>query len=292
MDRKIEIDPSAGVCYGVEKAIAIAQEELKGGKEVFGLGEMVHNDQETVRLAKLGLKTIDVSDLDKIGPARVILRAHGEPPSTYTMAAANNIKLIDATCPIVTALQKKIRKRYEGLNKQTEQIVIFGKKDHPETIGLMGQTNNAAVLVTAPEKIDQVDPGKKVYLYSQTTMDPGAFEALKQNIETLASTASAEKPLSTCSICNQMKRRKPDLKKFAMSHDHILFVSGQHSSNGAMLFEFCKQLNSSSYWIHSVEDIDPRWFTPGGSIGISGATSTPAWQLEQVKDYLQSLTIA
>jgi len=292
MDRKIEIDPSAGVCYGVDKAIATAQEQLREGKEVYGLGEMVHNEQEAGRLARLGLKTISVSDLDKIGPARVILRAHGEPPATYARAAANNIELIDATCPIVTALQKKIRKRYADLNKQTEQIVIFGKKDHPETIGLMGQTNNEAVLVTAPGKLEKVDPGKKIYLYSQTTMDPDTFDTLKENIEALAATTSAAKPVSTCSICNQMKRRKPDLRKFATSHDHILFVSGQHSSNGAMLFGFCKQLNSSSFWIHTVEDIDPLWFTPGGSIGISGATSTPTWQLEQVKEYLQSLTIA
>jgi 4-hydroxy-3-methylbut-2-enyl diphosphate reductase len=291
MDRKIEIDPSAGVCYGVEKAIATAEEKLGEGKQVYGLGDMVHNHQETQRLAQLGLKTISVSDLDRIGPARVILRAHGEPPSTYDRAAANHVELIDATCPIVISLQKKIRKRYEALNKHKEQIVIFGKKDHPETIGLMGQTNNEAVLVTEPGAIDQVDPGKKVYLYSQTTMDPDEFDTLQQNIEALALDGAAERPASDCSICNQMKRRKPDLKKFALSHDHILFVSGKNSSNGAMLYDYCKKLNNRSYWIHADEDIDPEWFSTGGSIGISGATSTPVWQLEKVKQYLVSLTI-
>lgn len=289
MVRNIEIDPSAGVCFGVEKAIAMAEEQLREGKEVYGLGEMVHNDQETGRLEKLGLKTISAADLDRIGPARVILRAHGEPPSTYMKAAANNIQIIDATCPIVTALQKKIRRRYEVLDRHKEQIVIFGKQGHPETIGLMGQTNNQAVLVTDPGKTGQVDPEKKIYLYSQTTMDPEQFDTLKENLELLAATAASEKPESLCSICNQMKRRKPELKNFALSHDHILFVSGKNSSNGAMLYAYCKQFNRRSYMIHAVADIDPLWFSATGSIGISGATSTPVLQLEQVRQYLTAL---
>lgn len=289
MDRKIEIDPSAGVCFGVEKAIARAEEKLREGKEVYGLGEMVHNDQETGRLAALGLKTISVADLDKIGPVPVILRAHGEPPSTYATAAAHHIELIDATCPIVTSLQQKIRNRFETLDRQKEQIVIFGKKGHPETIGLMGQTGDQAVLVTDPGKIDEVDPQKKIYLYSQTTMDPDQFDVLKKNLEALAATAAASKPESTCSICNQMKRRKPDLKKFALSHDHVVFVSGKNSSNGAMLFNYCRQFNKHSFWINSVEEIDPLWFSDEGSIGISGATSTPVWQLEMVRKYLAAL---
>lgn len=289
MDRKIEIDPSAGVCFGVEKAIATVEEKLREGKTVYGLGEMVHNDQETGRLAKLGLKTISVADLDKIGPARVILRAHGETPSTFARAAANQVELIDATCPIVTSLQRRIRKRFEQLDRQKEQIVIYGKKGHPETIGLMGQTRDEAILVTDPRNIEAVDPGKKIYLYSQTTMDPEQFDLLKENLASLADTAAAEKPASHCSICNQMKRRKPDLKKFAMAHDHVVFVSGKNSSNGAMLFEYCRQYNTNAYWIHTVDDIDPTWFSGGGSIGISGATSTPVWQLEMVREYLAAL---
>lgn len=295
MARKIEIDPSAGVCFGVEKAIATAEENLRDGNDVYGLGEMVHNDQETGRLEQLGLKTISADDLDRIGPARVILRAHGEPPSTFRKAAANHIEIIDATCPIVTGLQKKIRKRYEELDKDREQIVIFGKQGHPETIGLMGQTNDEAVLVTDPGKTGDVDPRKKVYLYSQTTMDPDQFEVLKANLEAFAATANSEKPQSLCSICNQMKRRKPELKKFALTHDYMVFVSGKHSSNGKMLYEYCRQINPQTWWIHSPDDIDPGWFsgtTNGGgtgSIGISGATSTPLWQLEQVRQYLADL---
>lgn len=307
MARKIDIDPSAGVCFGVENAIALAEEKLREGKKVYGLGEMVHNDQETGRLEQLGLKTISADDLDRIGPARVILRAHGEPPSTYTKAAANHIEIIDATCPIVTALQKRIRKRYGELDKKREQIVIFGKQGHPETIGLVGQTNDEALLVTDPEKIDHVDPGKKVYLYSQTTMDPEQFDALKANLEANAAGAHSEKPQSHCTICNQMKRRKPDLKKFALSHDFMVFASGKHSSNGKMLYEYCRQINPQTWWIHSLADIDPGWFTGSGntgeagnaavlgsagapgSIGISGATSTPRWQLVQVRQYLADL---
>jgi 4-hydroxy-3-methylbut-2-enyl diphosphate reductase len=319
MARIIDIDPSAGVCFGVEKAIATAEEKLREGKEVYGLGEMVHNDQETGRLAQLGLKTISAEDLDRIGPARVILRAHGEPPSTFRKAAANGIEIIDATCPIVTSLQKRIRRCYETLDKQKEQIVIFGKQGHPETIGLMGQTNDEALLVTTPGKIDHVDPLKKVYLYSQTTMDPDRFDVLKANLEAHAASAHSEKPQAHCSICNQMKRRKPDLKKFAMSHEYMVFVSGKQSSNGKMLFEYCRQVNPQTYWIHTIADIDPGWFTMGaeagkaaanrssrktgepgslkvpgstvipGSIGISGATSTPRWQLEQVRQYLADL---
>lgn len=289
MARKIEIDPSAGVCFGVEKAIATAEEKLREGKEVYGLGEMVHNDQETGRLEQLGLKTITIDDLDRIGPARVVLRAHGEPPSTYRKAAANNIEIIDATCPIVTGLQKKIRKRYASLDREKEQIVIFGKQGHPETIGLMGQTNDEALLVTDPGKVGHVDPGKKIYLYSQTTMDPDQFDALKEELESFAAAAHSEKPTSLCSICNQMKRRKPALKKFALLHDYMVFVSGKHSSNGAMLFRYCQQINPQTWWIHSPGDIDPGWFTGMGSIGISGATSTPRWQLEQVRQYLADL---
>ena len=270
MARKIEIDPSAGVCFGVEKAIATAEENLRDGKVVYGLGEMVHNDQETGRLEQLGLKTISADDLDRIGPARVILRAHGEPPSTFRKAAANHIEIIDATCPIVTGLQKKIRKRYEGLDKDREQIVIFGKQGHPETIGLLGQANDEAILVTDPGKTDHLDPRKKVYLYSQTTMDPDQFEALKANLEAFAATANSEKPHSVCSICNQMKRRKPDLKKFALTHEYMVFVSGKHSSNGKMLFEYCRQINPQTWWIHSPGDIDPGWFTGSGSSEETG----------------------
>ncbi|MEX0981638.1 MAG: 4-hydroxy-3-methylbut-2-enyl diphosphate reductase [Bacteroidales bacterium] len=287
----IEIDPSAGFCFGVEKAISTAEEMLSRGEVVFGLGAMVHNEEETGRLNQQGLKTISTDDFAGIAPARVIFRAHGEPPSTYKKAKENGIEIIDATCPIVTSLQKKIRKRFRALDKETEQIVIFGKEEHPETVGLMGQTNGEAVLVTDPEETAQVDTAKKIYLYSQTTMDPDQFIKLEERLREIAGVSECTGMVANCSICNQMKRRKPDLKKFALKHDLMIFVSGSASSNGKMLFGYCKKQNSNSHWIHSVEEIDPAWVQTEGSIGISGATSTPLWQLEQVKAHLESLII-
>jgi 4-hydroxy-3-methylbut-2-en-1-yl diphosphate reductase len=287
----IEIDPTAGVCFGVEKAIATAEQMLSRGEAVYGLGEMVHNEEETGRLERLGLRTVSTDDFADIAPARVILRAHGEPPSTYEKAIRNNIELIDATCPIVTNLQKKIRNRYRALDNEREQIVIFGKEGHPETAGLMGQTNGEAVLVTDPEETAHVDPAKKIYLYSQTTMDPEQFRLLEERLGNIARVSERSGLVSDCSICNQMKRRKPDLKAFAQKHDLMVFISGSASSNGAMLFAHCKKYNSNSHWIHRVEEIDPEWALAPGSIGISGATSTPLWQLKQVKERLESFII-
>ena len=287
----IEIDPSAGFCFGVEKAISTAEAMLSRGEVVYGLGAMVHNKEETGRLDRMGLRTISTDDFAGITPARVILRAHGEPPSTYEKAFNHNIEIIDATCPIVTSLQKKIRNRFRELDKDHEQIVIFGKAGHPETIGLMGQTNDQAVLVTDPDETGQVDPAKKVFLYSQTTMDPERFQQLEEKLRDIVVNRKGPGLVANCSICNQMKRRKPDLKAFARQHDLMVFVSGSASSNGRLLYEYCKKQNSNSYWIHSLEDIDPAWVQKNGSIGISGATSTPLWQLEQVKAHLESLII-
>lgn len=288
MVKLIETDPSAGFCFGVEKAIDTAEALLKEGEPVYGLGEMVHNEEETGRLRRLGLKTVSRDDFPVLGPAAVILRAHGEPPSTYTLAEKYGIGIIDATCPIVLSLQKKIAKRYRELDKESEQIVIFGKEGHPETVGLMGQTRGEAVLVTDPGEISHVDPGKKIFLYSQTTMDPDRFRELEKNLGKRVAVGESQGLVSNCTICNQMKRRKPDLKAFAQKHDRVIFVSGKSSSNGKMLFEYCRKHNSNSHWIHGLDDIDPQWVKEEGSIGISGATSTPVWQLEQVKKQLES----
>jgi 4-hydroxy-3-methylbut-2-en-1-yl diphosphate reductase len=287
MGKVIETDPSAGFCFGVEKAIETAEALLREGEPVYGLGEMVHNDEEISRLKRLGLRTVSSEDFAKIAPAKVIFRAHGEPPSTYDKAREHGVGLIDATCPIVLSLQKKISNRFAEMDREREQIVIFGKEGHPETIGLMGQTGGAAILVTDPGEIAHVDPGKKIYLYSQTTMDPEQFSILEASLKKIAEVAGGEGLVSNCSICHQMKRRKPDLKAFALKHDVVIFVSGKASSNGKMLFEYCKNHNRNSYWIHRFDEIDPAWLEGAGSIGISGATSTPAWQLEQVRAHLK-----
>jgi 4-hydroxy-3-methylbut-2-enyl diphosphate reductase len=288
-DKIVEIDPSAGFCFGVENAIQIAEQNLKKGDEVYGLGHMVHNEEEIGRLDQLGMKTISVSDFPDLTSGKVIFRAHGEPPSTYALARTHQIRIIDATCPIVAGLQKKISKRYRGLDREKEQIVLFGKVGHPETVGLMGQTNGEAILITDPDEISEIDPEKTIYLYSQTTMDPNQFGKLEENISILTRVSEKTNLVANCSICGQMKKRKPELKKFASRHDIVIFVSGKKSSNGAMLFNFCKQQNKNTFWIHSVKDIDPEWVIKKGSIGVSGATSTPAWQLQQVKEYLESL---
>jgi len=291
MSRKIEIDPSAGFCFGVEKAIRKAEERLNEGESVYGLGKMVHNEEEVDRLRKQGLKVITTDAFTEIGPARVILRAHGEPPSTYKKAEENGIEIIDATCPIVRNLQKKIRKLYAEMDREKGQIVIFGKRDHPETIGLLGQAEGNAVVVTDPDDLSGVDPGKLVYLYSQTTMDPEQYTRLERNLEEFAEVNGSEKPVANCTICHQMKRRKPDLRKFARSHDVILFVSGATSSNGKMLYEYCRIHNDRTHWIHSADEVDRSWFGKDDSVGISGATSTPVWQMENVRKTLASLLI-
>ncbi len=281
---RVEIDPTAGFCFGVEKAITMAEELLKGGAEVYGLGHMVHNEEEIGRLADLGLKTINLEELGGLRNAQVVLRAHGEPPSTYELARKNKIKLVDATCPIVIKLQDRIARKYKEINPAEEQIVIFGKAGHPESIGLIGQTNGTAVLVTDPDDLSAIDPGKKVILFSQTTMDPDRFHLLEENLGKYVKGVEKESLVSHCTICGQMKKRKPGLKQFALSHDVMVFVSGSKSSNGAMLYRYCKSLNPKTYWVHSAEAVDPEWLKDTSSVGISGATSTPAWQLEQVRD--------
>ena len=289
MEKIVEIDPFAGFCFGVENAINIAEQNLSNGGEIYGLGHMVHNEAEIDRLDQLGLKTISSVDFQDIKSRKVIFRAHGEPPSTYKLAGEHNIDIIDATCPIVASLQKKISKRYCELNKSREQIVIFGKTGHPETIGLVGQTNGEAILITDPSDLSAIDMGKDIYLYSQTTMDPDEFTKVEENIRKNSKVLEKSTLASDCSICGQMKKRKPELKKFASKHQLILFLSGKKSSNGKMLFNYCKQLNSQTFWIHSIEDINPEWVNIEGSIGVSGATSTPSWHLQEIKEYLESL---
>lgn len=289
MKRIVEIDTKAGFCFGVEKAIDVAEENLKEGKKVFGLGDMVHNDNEIGRLVEKGLETIQVSDFSKISSGKVILRAHGEPPETYQKARDNNIEIIDATCPIVHKLQEKIRKIYENLDPGKEQIVIYGKEGHAETIGLMGQTRGTAILINSLADLYKVDQNKSTFLFSQTTMDPEQFYEIEAALQLKTGKNPAARFNSECTICGQMKRRKPDLKKFALSHDIMFFVSGKKSSNGAMLYKFCKEQNPNTYWISSTDEIEASWLEEEGSIGISGATSTPVWQLEEVQQYIHKM---
>lgn len=286
----IEIDPEAGFCFGVEQVIKTAESCLEDGKELYGLGEMVHNSEEVQRLHTLGLKTIDHQELASRKPERILLRAHGEPPSTYKLAETHRIEIIDGTCPIVSRLQKKVRQAYDSMDHDIEQLVIFGKADHPETIGLLGQVNGDAVVVSSHKDVTKVDPSKIVYLFSQTTMDPDQFEKVERALKDHLKGSAESSFRSDCTICGQMKKRKPGLASFAGKYDLILFVSGKNSSNGKMLYEFCKSINPQTYWISRGSEVDSEWLSHAGSIGISGATSTSISQLESVLKHVKKLT--
>jgi len=287
---QVEIDPGAGFCFGVERVIGMAEEMLDRGEKVFGLGEMVHNNAEVRRLREKGLRTISREEMAEIRPASILIRAHGEPPSTYRMAGELGIGIIDGTCPIVTRLQQKIRKQYKSMDHDTEQLVIFGSEEHPETIGLLGQVGGDATVVSSPDDLSRVDPSRTVHLFSQTTMDPDLFRKVELALNERVTVEGRPSLRSNCTICGQMKRRKPALREFALNHDVVLFVSGRRSSNGRMLFEFCRGVNPRTYWISSQEEVDPVWFDGAVSVGISGATSTSSLQLASIAGHVEKLT--
>jgi 4-hydroxy-3-methylbut-2-enyl diphosphate reductase len=291
--KKIEIDPGAGFCFGVEEVIKTAEMRLRDGESVFGLGDMVHNAAEVKRLQELGLVTIDHQQLTSLPPGKVLFRAHGEPPETYRITEAHGVEVIDGTCPIVAKLQQKLRKAYNAMDHDSEQMVIYGKPDHPETIGLMGQVGGNAQVVSSVEEVRTIDPQKKVLLFSQTTMDPESFKEVEQALEAHLKKNTGKKEYvhfkSDCTICGQMKKRKPGLSAFARKYDVMLFVSGKNSSNGKMLYEYCKSLNPATHWISGKEELEKQWFDTCESIGISGATSTSRDQLEEVMEEVKSL---
>lgn len=293
---KIEIDPGAGFCFGVDEVIKTAEARLQSGEVLYGLGDMVHNASEMKRLQVLGLQTIDHQQLSSLPPGKVLFRAHGEPPETYIAAAQNGVEVIDGTCPIVARLQKKLKKAYEDMDHSKEQLVIYGKPDHPETIGLMGQVKGDAIVLSSVEGVSTIDPEKRVLLFSQTTMDPERFKEVEKALKDYLSSNSKETKYahfkSDCSICGQMKKRKPGLSSFARKYDAMLFVSGKNSSNGKMLYEYCLSLNPVTYWISDKEEVDKQWFKGCKSIGISGATSTSREQLESVMEQVEKLTFS
>jgi 4-hydroxy-3-methylbut-2-enyl diphosphate reductase len=291
---RVEIDPGAGFCFGVDEVIRTAENRLRAGDVLYGLGDMVHNAAEVERLKGLGLRTINRDQLSTLSPGKVLFRAHGEPPSTFQIAKDRGLEIIDGTCPIVSRLQDKIRKAYAQMDPETDQLVIFGKSDHPETIGLMGQVNGDALVVNTLDDLKAIDPNKRVWLFSQTTMDPERFkeveEALKSLMQKNIDNAGIQHFKSDCSICGQMKKRKPGLSAFAGKFDVMLFVSGKNSSNGKMLYEYCLSLNPNTYWISGANEVQKQWLEGQQSIGISGATSTSREQLESVLDEVKKLT--
>ena len=281
----IEIDSESGFCFGVTTAIKKAEEELAKGTPLYCLGDIVHNGQECERLKKLGLITINHEEYAKLKNVKVLLRAHGEPPETYRIAAENNIEIIDATCPVVLRLQKRIKQEYTSKEPEKEkQIVIYGKNGHAEVLGLVGQTNGEAIVIEKIEEVDKIDLNKDVRLYSQTTKSLDEFRSIVSYIEQNISKSATFQYFDT--ICRQVANRMPNIRKFAASHDVILFVCGQKSSNGKILFHECKEINPNTYQVDKPEDIDMEWFRDTKSIGICGATSTPKWLMDKCKNVI------
>ena len=282
----IEIDEDSGFCFGVVNAIKKAEEELdeKGG--LYCLGDIVHNSDEVERLAKKGLKIIDHDDLSKLTNTKVLLRAHGEPPTTYKVAAANNVEILDATCPVVLALQKRILKAWT--ENPNAQIVIYGKKGHAEVNGLVGQTQGEAIVIEHEDEIENIDYSKPIYLFSQTTKSIEGFQKLVDEIKSRMDEGVDFVYYDT--ICRQVANRMDNIKKFAREHDLVFFVSGKKSSNGKVLFEECKKQNANTYFVSSAEEVDINVLSgKPKSIGICGATSTPKWQMQEVKDKLKNI---
>ena len=280
--RICEIDPDSGFCHGVVRAVDKAEEFLAGGGRLYSLGAMVHNTAEIARLADKGLVTIDLDGLRQLGGGdTVLIRAHGEPPSTYELARERDVTLIDCTCPVVLKLQRDIAAVWHGVAALGGTVVIFGKRGHAEVNGLVGQTGGNAVVIENLSEIDTLDFSHHIELFSQTTSDPAEYQALKEACLARTSDITVHD-----TICRQVVGRHRKLATFAAAHDVILFVSGRESSNGKVLFELCRQHNPRTYWVDSPDCVRPEWLTDARSVGITGATSTPRWQLEAVASQL------
>ncbi|MPM63960.1 4-hydroxy-3-methylbut-2-enyl diphosphate reductase [bioreactor metagenome] len=284
---KIEIDKQSGCCFGVAKAISKAEEELQKGGTLYCLGDIVHNNVEVDRLAKMGLITINHEEFKKLKNVRVLLRAHGEPPSTYQIAKENNIELIDASCPVVLGLQKRIKKKFITRPKKDGQIVIFGKKGHAEVNGLMGQTDESAIVIEKKEDIEILDFSRDISLFSQTTKPLDGFREIGELIKARMKDGATFEFYDT--ICRQVSNRVPNMHEFAKKHDLVIFIAGEKSSNGKVLFAECEKYNPNSYLIHHPDQLDPEWIKEGISIGICGATSTPMWQMEAIAKKISEL---
>jgi 4-hydroxy-3-methylbut-2-enyl diphosphate reductase len=281
----VTVDESAGFCWGVVRAVQFAEKELDNAGKLYCLGEIIHNPIEIERLKKRGLETISVNDLKNINRAKALIRAHGEPPLTYELAAESRVELIDATCPIV----KKVQERIKSFFEDGYQIIIFGKKEHPEVIGLNGVCSNTAIIIKSKEEAEAVNLLKKNVIFSQTTMDKSGFKSI---VNILTEKAKKQEHVSKLellvndTICHSVSDREIQLQEFSKKNDIVIFVSGRNSSNGKMLFEICAKSNPQTYFIEGMEEIKFEWVDGKKKIGITGATSTPKWVIEEVKEYI------
>lgn len=285
----IDIDPASGFCFGVTTAIRKAEEELAKQTPLHCLGDIVHNDQECARLNRLGLITVCHQDIPRLNGQRLLLRAHGEPPDTYRRAHENGLQLIDATCPVVLALQKKIRQEFTCA-PQGVQIVIYGKRGHAEVVGLQGQTNGTAIVVEREEDLQQVDFSRPVSLYSQTTQSPEGFQRIARAAKEVARAHGMEHTFHQHdTICRQVGGRVNLLRQFAANHHVVIFVSGRKSSNGQALLKQCLDVNRRTYLVENPDEVQAQWFAHARSVGVCGATSTPRWLMQQTAECIARL---
>ena len=269
---QIEIDGGSGFCFGVTTAIKKAEEELAKGTKLYCLGDIVHNSMEVERLEQIGLVTINHEQMKQLRNVKVLLRAHGEPPETYELAKRNNIEIIDATCPVVLALQRRIKMQ-------------FGKKGHAEVLGLVGQTNSRAIVIDKFDDVKKLDFSNDIYLYSQTTKNLDEFHKIICYIQDHISSTATFRSFDT--ICRQVANRMPNISTFASRHDVIIFVAGRKSSNGKVLFQQCQSVNANAHQVESADEINMDWFSGASTVGICGATSTPKWLMEECRDAIK-----
>lgn len=282
---KVTIDPNSGFCFGVVYAIQMAEDELDASGHLYCLGDIVHNDVEVQRLRQKGLHIINHEDLSRLRDCKVLIRAHGEPPQTYQTALENNIELLDASCPVVLKLQQRFR-----LSRSVQpdaQLVLFGTPGHAEVNGLMGQVQHQAIIITGEDDLQKLDFSKPIILFSQTTKSTEKFYRLRQLIEERAARNGNHQVFFNDTICRQVSNREPQLQQFARQHDVVIFVSGPKSSNGKVLFGVCRQANERSYFVSTADDLRDEWFEGVQTVGICGATSTPLWLMEQIREAVE-----
>ncbi len=282
---QIEIDNGSGFCFGVTTAIGKAEEELTHSDSLYCLGDIVHNERECDRLRDLGLQTINHTTFSELRGGKVLLRAHGEPPQTYKQAEENNIEIIDATCPVVLQLQRRIKRKYDSPDPPL--IVIYGKRGHAEVLGLVGQTNGEAIVIENLEEAESLDFTRNICLFSQTTKSLEGFQRIVEYITTHIQAPATFEYFDT--ICRQVANRLPNIREFAARHDVVIFVCGLKSSNGKVLYEECKKVNAQSYMVDEPETIQLEWFDDAQTVGICGATSTPKWLMEACRDTILNL---
>jgi len=288
---EITIDKNSGFCFGVVRAIQAAENELESNNSLYCLGDIVHNNEEVIRLKKMGMTVINKEEMQKLKNKKMLIRAHGEPPSTYLLAKQNNIAVIDATCTVVLKLQNSVRQGYLEIKPKDGQVVIFGKKGHAEVVGLCGQTNDTALVISSLEEIDAIDFCRPVRLYAQTTQSLFTFKKLVKLINQKYAELGIENPdfVWHDTICREVSNRENSLKQFAADHEILIFVSGEKSSNGMVLYKICQSANPHSYRVSGLNELKKEWFDGCKNVGVCGATSTPRWLMNAVADAIHAM---